>query len=296
MLGTFNLYMKNTYFLVPIVFALGFMACQQTQSNAQTQANTQTQANAQTRSKSFSKMTEQEKADFVAGKIDEITLKISGKKYSFDADFKAQVSNYIESYAKRIGSNRKTGFGQDLEFVLRRGAESAPTINAVFDKQGVSRLSGLYIAMIETEFDKDLVSPTGSSGVFGLTAAQAKKYGMTKKDLTDLSKAAEVTARLILENQKKFESDNMKEFLAVLSHNRDPGKIDYDVNRKMMDEYRQCSICGMTKNASALDEQFQAESVKYIPKFLAAAIIGENPNDFGLSAKPLSTLGTDAKP
>ena len=286
--------MKKMYFLSLIVFALVLTSCAGVQSNAQVPSNVEAQSNTKAPRKSFSAMTEKEKADFVTVKIDEITQKISGKKYSFDADFQAQVSKFLESYAKRIGTNVKDRpFGQDLGFVLQRGSEFAPTINAVFDKQGVSRLSGLYIAMIETEFNNDLVSPTGSSGVFQLSAAQAKKYGMTKKDLVDLSKSAEIAARLILENQKKFESDNMKEFLAILSHNRDPKKIDYDVNRMMMDDYRACSICGMTKLASKLDKQFQAEAVKYIPKFLAAAIIGENPTDFGLNTKPLSTLGAE---
>jgi|GEM_PF-537977 len=286
--------MKNIYFLSLIVFALNLTACTQTQSNAQTLANKQAQSNTQTLSKSFLSLTEKEKADFAAGKIDEITMKISGKKYPFDSEFKLRVISYLDSYAKRAGNNVKNRpFGEDLNFVLQSAAEIAPTINAAFDKQGVSRLSGLYIAMIETEFNNELVSPTGSSGTFSLTAAQAQKYGMIKKDLVDLSKAAEITARLLTENQKKFESNDMREFLAILSHNRDSKTINDDLNRKMMQGYRDCSLCGMTQNAATLDQQFQNEAVKYIPKFLAAAIIGENPEDFGLSTKPLSTLGAE---
>jgi hypothetical protein len=286
--------MKNIYFLSLIVFALVLTNCADSQSNAQVQSNAETQSNTKALSKSFLEMTEKEKADFAAVKTDEITQKISGKKYPFDADFQAQVLKSLEAYASRVGNNIKDRpFGNDLNFVFQRGAEFAPTINAAFDKQGVSRLSGLYMAMIETEFNGELVSPTGSSGVFQLTAAQAKRFGMEKKDLADLNKAAEIAARLIIEDQKKFDSDNMKEFLAILSHNREPEKIAADLKRKPVADGKDCSICAMTKNASALDEQFQIESVKYIPKFLAAAIIGENPADFGLSAKPLSTLGAE---
>lgn len=286
--------MKNIYFLSLIVLALVSASCGNTQSNAQMLSNAETQSNTKALSKSFLEMTEKEKADFVTVKTGEITQKISGKKYPFDADFEAQVLKFLEAYAGRVGNNVKDRpFGQDLNFVLQRGAETAPTINAVFDKQGVSRLSGLYIAMIETEFNNKLVSPTGSSGVFQLTAAQAKRFGMEKKDIADLSKSAEIAARLLVEDQKKFESDNMKELLAVLSHNREPEKIAVDLSRKPVADGKNCSICAMTKNASALDEQFRLEAVKYIPKFLAAAIIGENPPDFGLSAKPLSTLGAE---
>lgn len=289
--------MKNIYLLIPIVFALGFTACTQTHSNAQTQSNANNQANTQTRSKSFSEMTEKEKADFAAGKIDEITTKISGKKYPFDSGFKLQVIKYLDSYARRAGNKIKDRpFGEDLNFVMERGSELAPTINAVFDKNGISRLSGLYLAMLEAEFKTDLVSPTGASGVFMLTAEHAQKYGMTKKDLADPGKSAEITARLLIDNQKQFESNNMKEFLAILAHNRDQKTIAADLNRKMMADFRDCALCGMTQNAATLDKQFQAEAVRYIPKFLAAAIIGENPKDFGLNTKPLSTLGAETSP
>lgn len=267
--------MKRIYFLILIIFALGLTASIQAQSN------------------SFLTMTEQEKAAFVAEKIDEITVKISGKKYPFDANFQAQVTKFVEAYARRVGNNQKKGFGQDLNFVLQRGSEYAPTINVVFDKNGVSRLSGLYISMIESEFNNDLVSPTGGSGVFILTTAQAQKFGMSKKDKAVLSKSAQIAARLLDENQKYFAKHKMKEFLAILAWNYSVKKVNFNINFKFMADSKNmaCPICGLSENPKRFDQQFQIEAVKYIPKFLAAAIVGENPSEFGLSTKPLSTLG-----
>lgn len=288
--------MKNIYLSMLIFLTLGLTACTQSQSNAQTLSNGQTvlntnvQTNSTVRSKSFSTLTEQEKTDFTAAKIDEITIKIAGKKYPFDANFKLQVKNFLDAYSKRVGIKNIKPFAENLHYVMQRGTFSAPELNAAFDKHGVSRLAGLYIAMIETEFNSGLVSPTGNSGIFMLTPAQARKYGLTRKDSDDLSKSAEAAARELAENQKKFGSDNMKEFLAILSYNRDSATISNDLNRELMADFKECSICGMTANAASLDRQFQTESVKYIPKFLAAAIIGENPKDFGLVTKPLSTI------
>lgn len=265
--------MKRIYFLILIVLVLSFA----TITNAQ--------------SKSFLDMTEKEKADFVAGKIDEITVKISGNKYAFDSNFKLLVSNYLESYAKRVGNSIKSNkFGQDLNFVLQRGSEFAPAINKEFDKNGVSRLSGLYIAMIESEFNQNIASPIGGYGLFQIDSLRAKKYGLLIKERANIEKTADLTARYLKANQNIFEQNRMKEFLAILSWNRDVKKIKYDVNMMFMDDYRACSICGLTQNPSRFDKQFQTESVKYIPKFLAASIIGENPENFGLTTKPLSTL------
>ena len=38
-----------------------------------------------------------------------------------------------------------------------------------------------------------------------------------------------------------------------------------------------------------LSKQFQSENFKYVPKFFAAAIVGENPGDFGMNLRPIST-------
>jgi hypothetical protein len=248
-------------------------------------------ASAQT--KSFLAMTEPEKAEYVSAKIDELTTKISGKKYPFDSNFKAQVSIFVEGYAKRVNKKDKNRpIQQDLTLVMQRGTEYAPTINTAFDKQGVSRLLGLYLAMIESEFNNNSVSMTGSSGAFHLTTPQAKKFGMTSKDKAVLSKSSEIAARLLVEYQNYFAAYKMKEYLALLGWNRPLKKINFDLNFKFMSDSENiaCPICGLTGSPTRFDQQFQVEAVRYIPMFLAAAIVGENPTDFGLNTKPLSTL------
>lgn len=266
--------MKRIYFLMSIILVLSFSVLIKAQS------------------KSYLDLNEQEKSEYVAAKIDEITVKISGKKYAFDEDFQLRVSNALDSYAKRVGNGIKSNrFGQDLIFVLLRGSEVAPIINKQFDKNGISRLSGLYIAMIESEFISNISSPTGNYGIFQVSSPRAKKYVLPIKERANVEKSADLTARYLIESQKSFASNNMKEFLAILSWNREVRKINFDISFKFMDEskYRACAICGLTEYPNRFDQQFQTESVKYIPKFLAAAIIGENPSDFGLITEPLSS-------
>jgi hypothetical protein len=270
--------MKQIYFLILLLLALTFAS----DSQAQT--------------KSYADMTENEKADFVAAKIDDITTKISGKTFPFNSDFKLQVSKYVDAYAKRVGTKRETGFfSDDLDLVLQRGGKAAPAINRAFDKIGVSRLSGLYVAMIESEFNAGIANPTGSLGIFQIDKARAQKYGLPLKARSDAEKAADLAARYLKDNQDYFAQHKMKEFLAVLSWNREPKKINFDLNFKFMADSPNmaCPICGLTGSPKRFDQQFQTEAVKYIPKFLAATIVGENPQNFGLSAKPLSTLDSN---
>ena len=53
------------------------------------------------------------------------------------------------------------------------------------------------------------------------------------------------------------------------------------------------SFWTLVANKSSLEggagKQFNAENIKYVPKFFATAIIGENPQDFGVNLQPLST-------
>jgi hypothetical protein len=265
--------MKRSNFLILIIFVLGFSSLATAQS--------------------YTEMTEREKIDFVTGKLDEVTTKISGHKYAFSLDFKLQVVKNLDTYQKRVGNNHKNvGFNQDLNLVFQRGSEFAPTINKAFDKIGISRLAGLYIAMIESEFNNDIKGPTGASGLFQINSLRANKYGLPIRGRGNVEKTADLTARYLKVNQQFFERHKMKEFLAILSWNREPKKINFDINFKFMSDSKNmaCPICGLTENPNRFDQQFQMEAVKYIPKFLAAVIIGENPGDFGLTTKPLSTL------
>ena len=46
---------------------------------------------------------------------------------------------------------------------------------------------------------------------------------------------------------------------------------------------------GLAANAALLEDPFRLEGLHYLPRFFAAAIIGENPDAFGLVIKPLSS-------
>ena len=80
----------------------------------------------------------------------------------------------------------------------------------------------------------------------------------------------------------------MKEALALLAYNRGEQKTTSDLKLFVTDKTKQCSICALTAERNKLDATFQNESVYYVPRFFAAAIIGENPQAFGLKLEPLS--------
>ena len=78
--------------------------------------------------------------------------------------------------------------------------------------------------------------------------------------------------------------------LAIGSYNSGEGGLSTNLKNALeANETQERSFWTLVANADKLSKQFQLENVKYVPKFFAAAIVGENPRDFGLNLQPLST-------
>ena len=105
-----------------------------------------------------------------------------------------------------------------------------------------------------------------------------------------MEKSADAAARYITESMETFKGDPMKEALALLAYNRGAQRTARDLKVVLNDQNKQCSICALNADRATLDDTFRSESVFYVPLFFAAAIIGENPQVFGLQGQPLSGM------
>jgi len=78
--------------------------------------------------------------------------------------------------------------------------------------------------------------------------------------------------------------------LAIASYNSGEGGLSSNL-QKALDSNASLSrdFWTLIAKSDLLSKQFQTENFKYVPKFFAAAIIGENPQDFGLTLQPIST-------
>ena len=241
--------------------------------------------------KLYEDMSRAERLVFVGEQARRIAREISGSEYEFTTDFEQDMLKVVTRYAQRIG---KTGNERDpktdLSVVMQRGQAVAPTVNAVFRARNVSPLVGLYLAWIESEYvNLDKPSPGGAIGMFQFLPATGARYGLSAADLLDVAKSADAAARYITDSMKAFEGDPMKEALAVLAYNRGAQKTSRELKLLLNEQNKRCSVCAITADRSKRDETFGAESAFYVPVFFAAAIIGENPQVFGLKAQPLSS-------
>lgn len=237
--------------------------------------------------KVYEDMSRPERLAFVGEQARRIAREISGNNYEFTPAFEQDIQKAVTQYAQRIGNNAGN---RDLRLLLERGQVQAPKLISAFRARNVSPLFGLYIPWIESAY-VNISSPNsaGAIGMFQFVPKTGEHFGLSAEDLLDVDKSADAAARYIAESLDMYKEDPMKETLALLAYNRGGQRLTRDLAVLVNDQNRQCSICALTADRSKLDETFRNESVFYVPRFFAAAIIGENPQAFGLQMQPLSS-------
>jgi hypothetical protein len=241
--------------------------------------------------KLYQQMSQADRSAFVSVHARSIARQISGRDYEFTPAFETAIQQELEQYTRRIGNGAGHDLGKrDVRFIMERGQVHAPTLIAVFRLRDLSPLIGLYIPWVESEY-VNFESPNsmGALGMFQFLPKTGQRYGLSTQDLLDVAKSADAAARYITDGIDTFKDDPMKEALALLAYNRGAKATTQDLKLAGADRSTQCSVCLLSAERSRFDEQFRSESVFYVPRFFAAAMIGENPAAFGLQSRRLSS-------
>jgi soluble lytic murein transglycosylase-like protein len=240
--------------------------------------------------KTYEQMSPAERLVFVGEQARGIARAISGNEYEFTPAFEEDIQKAVTQYAQRIGKSGDNKGKRVLPSVFARGQAEAPKLIAIFKARNVSPLIGLYIPWIESAYT-NIQSPNsmGAIGMFQFLPRTGEHFGLSAQELLDVEKSADAAARYITESTETFKGDPMKEALALLAYNRGGDRVARDLKVLLNDQNKQCSVCALNADRDKLDETFRSESVYYVPLFFAAAIIGENPQAFGLQGLPLSS-------
>ena len=213
---------------------------------------------------------------------------------------KASVDGYASrAKVKPLGGCR---FGDNLQATYERASKNAPFIVRAYNEKGVDPRIGLYLAMIESEHCVCMQSSTGPLGMFQFTFATAKLHFVPNDGVIQGSSPSNPDIRCQPEPSARASASYMKALLgrfgtgpasvplAIGSYNSGEGglsknlQVALDSNSGLPRDF-----WTLIANGDKLSKQFQAENFKYVPKFFAAAIVGENPQDFGLNLQAIST-------
>ena len=205
-----------------------------------------------------------------------LAVQISQKSnYHFDPGFVALINSYVNEYRGAAGYYERAGKYRDLidrEFVNVQGIQPP--------------LVAYVTAMSQTKF----VERGSGGGVWGLTPQVLKGYAVVTSAPTAAVDDPEVTTRVAAAYMKSlldlFERDNFMYVVACYGMTPDEaGKVRVALESKDPGGQGRLDFWKM-KNEGVV----QGAQVERVARFFAAGIVAENPRQFGLSEKPLSTL------
>lgn len=254
-------------------------------------AQTDVKANAPTRS--YRDMNNEERLSFVSEQALRVSQALGEGATALSLDAVQTIKRHVDAYDRRRDKSSQEPYKENLNEIYTRAALYAPLLSFHFKKQNVPPITGIYIPMIESEYHDCLTSPMGAQGKFQFMEQTARNYGVRPEDRCNVDVIAPVAARYIKDRTKEFGADAASMTLVIASFNRGSRLIKSDLeklNRFAIGNNTKPDFWFLLAHADELDEQFRGENRHYVPRFFAAAIIGENPQAFKLSTPPLSTL------
>ena len=255
--------------------------------------------------KKYPEMSDAEKRQYLEGRSMRIAQVIGNSSSEKIPDAAIdKIKAFVDAYATRLKAKQRTGacgFGDNLQSTYERAAKDAPFVVKAFNEKGVDARIGLYLAMIESEHCTCLQSGTGPLGMFQFTYATAKLHFSPSDGVVKGASPSSPDVRCQPEPAAKAAASYMKALtgrygtgpmsvpLAIGSYNSGEGGLSSNLEKALSSGALPRDFWTLIEKSDMLSKQFQAENFKYVPKFFAAAIIGENPQDFGLTLQPIST-------
>jgi membrane-bound lytic murein transglycosylase D len=215
----------------------------------------------------------------VAGPDDELDREIRRILRKFDADTYAVPPIFKERLKYHIDQMTHSCC---LKETWRRKKQYWPMIAREFSTLGVPEEMA-YVAWVESSFDPMAESEHGARGMWQFTPATARLFGLRvdddwrqggRDDRIDPSKLTPAAARYIYNLLSEFGSDSF--MLAIASYNKGGAGLRRALHR--VGFHKQQRDFWHLYSLKRLPDQ----TLEYVPKILAAAIISQNPQRYGL--------------
>jgi membrane-bound lytic murein transglycosylase D len=174
------------------------------------------------------------------------------------------VLNWIEYFSVRDRER--------FQRFLERGDRFEPMVKAVLKEHGIPA-DLFYLALIESGYQTHAKSRARAVGAWQFMRATGKLYGLKVDsmvdDRLDPMRSTRAAARHLRDLHDRYGSW----YLALAAYNAGIGRIDGAIRR------------GKSRNfwtlANRRPRVLPRETMQYVPKFLAAVMVGKNPAKFG---------------
>jgi hypothetical protein len=242
-----------------------------------------------TPTKLYSQMNDRERFDFVSTQEHRISSMMSERAVKLNDDAVRVIKAYVDQYETNL--NRPTGPNSErMSAVYERARPYIPVIARSFSARKVPIIIGIYLPVIESAYRDCYVSPSGAKGLFQFMPPTAEGYGVARGDMCNVEKMAPAAAHFFADRMAELGEDSGSITLVLLSYNRGAESVRDILRQLRGTENYERNFWTLLASRESLDEVLRDESAGYVPRFFAAAIVGENPQTFGLTTPPLSSL------
>jgi membrane-bound lytic murein transglycosylase D len=232
-------------------------------------------------------MSEAEQMKFIADQERRISLMMGDHPGTLNEEAVRVIKSHVDY---RVGLDAKGEGEYKLSAVYTRAQPYVPLITQSFAARKVPVIIGIYLPVIESAYRDCYENTNGAKGLFQFMPETAKNYGVARDEMCDARKMTPAAAHYIADRMAELGEDSESVTLVLLSYNRGAESV-----REMLRQFRgrdnyERNFWMLYAHRNELGDTFRKESAKYVPAFFAAAIIGENPQNFGLAQPPLSSL------
>ncbi|MGI8656480.1 MAG: serine/threonine-protein kinase [Pyrinomonadaceae bacterium] len=238
--------------------------------------------------KLYAQMSDAEQRLFIDEQAQRISAMMGDHRAKLNEEALSAIKRYVDYYAAPPRLNQPGG--DDFRVAYARAVPYVPLIAREFAARKVPLIVGVYLPMIESGYRVCFESSMGAKGLFQFLPQTAKHYGVALEEMCDVKKMTPAAAHYIADRMAELGDDAESMTLVLLSYNRGAEAVRSALRQLRTADNYERNFWTLYANRDKLDDEFRNEGAGYVPNFFAAAIIGENPQNFGLQSPPLSTL------
>ncbi len=188
----------------------------------------------------------------------------------------------LDNQAVRKWENYFTGRGRrNFQFWLDRTAAADSLVTSILEENGLPT-ELIFLAMIESGMSPRAVSSVSAVGPWQFMAGTAKDYDLRRNWWFDERRDIEMSTRAAARYIKYLHGRFGDWALVLAAYNSGGGRVAQKIRQHGHDNFWKMRLPSQTTD--------------YVPKFIAAARIGQDPEKYGFQVRDITPLGYDIVP
>ena len=188
----------------------------------------------------------------------------------------------LDNQAVRKWENYFTGRGRrNFQFWLDRTAAADSLVTSILEENGLPT-ELIYLAMIESGMSPRAVSSMSAVGPWQFMPGTAKDYDLRRNWWFDERRDIEMSTRAAARYIKYLHGRFGDWALVLAAYNSGGGRVAQKIRQHGHDNFWKMRLPSQTTD--------------YVPKFIAAARIGQDPEKYGFQVRDITPLGYDVVP